>query len=72
MFDFHVVAPVVVDEHGDIQIYSTVEEAQSRMEEVDVENGEYQVHDSIGNRLDLYCNFGSVRSPNSRNPRKIF
>ena len=60
MLDLHVLDPVVVDNRGDIQIYPTKEEAQSEMEEIDVENDEFEVHDSIGNRLDLYCNSGSV------------
>lgn len=43
--------PIVVDENGDIEFFSTTAEAALSMEAIDVENGEYLVFDSAGVQL---------------------
>ena len=40
--------PVIVDEHGDIQLYANVEAAAADVEAIDVRNGEYEFFDSAG------------------------
>ena len=43
--------PILVNEHGDIISFSSVAEAESYMEAIDVESGEYIVTDADGARL---------------------
>jgi hypothetical protein len=54
MIDLRVNDPIVVDNHGDLMIFQTADAAQSYMEPIDIENGEYEVHDAVGNRLDIF------------------
>ena len=49
--------PIIVNEHGDIHVFPSVEEAETYLEPVDVRNNEYVAYDSEGRRLIL-----SVRS----------
>lgn len=43
--------PIIVDEHGDIEAYASLEEAALAMEPIDVSNGEYCIYDSTGDVL---------------------
>lgn len=45
--------PIVVDEHGDLMTFSSLEEACSYIEPIDVKNSEYVAHDAEGNLLSL-------------------
>jgi hypothetical protein len=45
--------PIIVDEHGGVEIYKTIEEAAMDLEAVDVENNEYVAYDSEGRLLRL-------------------
>jgi len=45
--------PLIVNEHGDISIYSDVDVMLCSLESIDVENGEYQVFDSEGRKVEL-------------------
>jgi hypothetical protein len=47
------VAPIVIDEHGDIQIYQTVAIACRSLEAIDVLNDEFEAFDSNGRALVL-------------------
>ena len=38
--------PIVIDEHGDISIFPSVEAAARYMEPIDVRNNEYVAYDS--------------------------
>lgn len=40
--------PILINEHGDISTFASVEEAESYMEPIDVEHGEYVVTDADG------------------------
>lgn len=40
--------PILVNEHGDISVFASVEEAESYMESIDVEHDEYVVTDAAG------------------------
>jgi len=40
--------PILINEHGDISTFATVEEAEAYMEPIDVERGEYVVTDAAG------------------------
>lgn len=40
--------PILINEHGDISTFASVEEAESYMEPIDVERGEYVVTDADG------------------------
>lgn len=40
--------PILINEHGDISAFASVEEAESYMEPTDVERGEYVVTDAAG------------------------
>lgn len=40
--------PILINEHGDLSIFTSVEEAESYMEPIDVERGEYVVTDADG------------------------
>lgn len=40
--------PISINEHGDISTFASVEEAESYMEPIDVERGEYVVTDADG------------------------
>lgn len=45
--------PISINEHGDISIFASVEEAESYMEPIDVERGEYVVTDGDGVQLSV-------------------
>jgi hypothetical protein len=40
--------PILINERGDISTFASVEEAESYMEPIDVERGEYVVTDAAG------------------------
>jgi len=46
-------APIVVNEHGDISVFASVEAAACKLEPIDVENGEYVAYDGDGFLLQL-------------------
>jgi hypothetical protein len=43
--------PILINEHGDVSTFASVEEAEAYMEPIDVEHGEYVVTDADGQRL---------------------
>ncbi|MBO9523632.1 MAG: hypothetical protein J7518_19035 [Nocardioidaceae bacterium] len=43
--------PVVVDDHGALEFYESVERAESYLEAVDVANEEYRAYDAAGHML---------------------
>ena len=43
--------PISINENGDVSTFASVEEAETYMEPVDVERGEYIVMDADGRRL---------------------
>ncbi len=45
--------PILINEHGDISTFASVEEAESYMEPIDVERGEYVVTDADGSPLSV-------------------
>lgn len=45
--------PIIIDEHGDISFFRSVEAAARYIEPVDVHNNEYIVYDSTGYLLNL-------------------
>jgi hypothetical protein len=45
--------PIIIDENGDITVYSTAQEAERAMEAIDVRNGEYKAYDADAFCLDL-------------------
>lgn len=45
--------PIFIHENGDISSFASVEEAESYMEPIDVEHGEYVVTDSDGHVLSV-------------------
>ncbi len=40
--------PILINEHGDVSAFTSVEEAEAYMEPIDVERGEYVVTDAAG------------------------
>lgn len=47
------IAPIIVDEHGDTMIFESVSDAATYLEAIDVKNGEYTAFDSQGTVLSL-------------------
>ncbi|MFL6090456.1 MAG: hypothetical protein ACJ71Z_09975 [Aeromicrobium sp.] len=47
------VPPIVVDEDGDIEVYSSVEDVRAWLEAYDVKEGRYEAFDSHGRRLEF-------------------
>lgn len=45
---------MIVDEHGDTEVYADVAAAAAGLEAIDVRNAEYEAFDSSGRPLDLY------------------
>jgi hypothetical protein len=45
--------PIIIDEHGDVVIYDSIEDAAMGLEAIDVANGEYVGYDSEGRLLRL-------------------
>lgn len=45
--------PISVNERGDVTTFASVEEAETYMEPVDVERGEYVVVDATGQQLSI-------------------
>lgn len=45
--------PIYINEHGDVTTFATVDEAETYMEPIDVERGEYVVTDADGQRLSV-------------------
>ncbi len=43
--------PISINEHGDVSTFASVEEADTYMEPIDVDRGEYIVMDADGRRL---------------------
>jgi hypothetical protein len=43
--------PISINDHGDVSTFASVEEAETYMEPIDVERGEYTVTDADGRRL---------------------
>ena len=43
--------PIIVNEHGDVQVFETVDHAEIALEAIDVRNAEYTAYDSDGRRL---------------------
>ena len=43
--------PILIDEHGDISLYASIERAAGHVEAIDVLNGEYEFFDAGGRRL---------------------
>lgn len=54
-------APIVIDEHGDVSVFETVENAQRALEVTDVSNNEYIAYDSEGRLLLLKVVAGDPR-----------
>ena len=50
---FQMKAPIIVNEHGDVSIFESVEYAEQYLEPIDVKNEEYVVYDSKGHLLQL-------------------
>jgi hypothetical protein len=46
-------APIIVNGHGDVSIFESVEYAEQYLEPIDVKNKEYIVYDSEGHILQL-------------------
>lgn len=40
--------PIVVEEHGDVSVYASVDEAEAAVEAIDVRNGEFRFYDANG------------------------
>ncbi len=40
--------PIIVDEHGDVSVYSGPDQAAAGIEPIDVRNGEYRFYDATG------------------------
>jgi len=45
--------PLIIDEHGDVSLYWSLEELKSDIEPIDIENGEYVAYDADGKNLRL-------------------
>lgn len=45
--------PIIIDEHGDLDVFRDVAAAESSLEAIDVRNGEYEAFDASGQRLSL-------------------
>ncbi len=45
--------PISINEHGDMSTFASVEEAESYMEPIDVQRGEYVVSDADGQPLSV-------------------
>ena len=45
--------PIIVDEHGDVQVFESSAHAEIALEAVDVRNDEYTVYDSRGRLLTI-------------------
>ncbi len=43
--------PISINDHGDVSTFASVEEAETYMEPIDIERGEYIVTDADGRRL---------------------
>ena len=52
--------PISINDHGDVSTFSSVEEAETYMEPIDVERGEYIVTDADGRRLAVEVVMGEV------------
>jgi hypothetical protein len=50
---FQMKAPIIVNEHGNVSIFESVEYAEQYLEPIDVTNEEYVVYDSEGHLLQL-------------------
>jgi hypothetical protein len=62
------VAPIVIDAHGDLEVFATVQSACLSMEAVDVRSGEYEAFDSRGVRLELLADDETVSLRADRRP----
>lgn len=45
--------PIILDDHGDIEFYATVQDAQEDLEATDVYNQEYVAYNGKGQRMSL-------------------
>ena len=43
--------PIIVNEHGDVQVFESVNDAETALEAIDVRNDEYVAYDADGQRL---------------------
>jgi hypothetical protein len=43
--------PILINEHGDVMIFATVQSAEQYLEPIDVENKEYVGYDALGRKL---------------------
>jgi len=43
--------PIVINEHGDVMIFATLQSAEQYLEPIDVENNEYLGYDALGRKL---------------------
>jgi len=48
-----IVTPVIVDEHGDVSFFESVEHAEGKLEAIEVRNEEFVAYDSEGRLLKL-------------------
>lgn len=55
-----IVPPIVVDEHGDVEVYPSVVSAIAAVEAIDIENNEYAFYDSTGRVLEAQVRKGKV------------
>lgn len=63
--------PIIVNEHGDISIYRSVEQAERDLEAIDVQNGEYVAYDAQGQPLVLSVVVEEKAGPLGLFPRHI-
>ena len=55
-----IIPPILVDENGDVQAYSSAASAAAAVEPIDVLNGEYAFYDSTGRVLEALVAKGKV------------
>lgn len=63
--------PIIVNEHGDVSIYRSVEQAERALEAIDVQNGEYVAYDAQGRPLVLSVVVEEKAGPFGLFPRRI-
>jgi len=58
--EFEIVPPIIVDEHGSVEPYASVDSVIRDIEVVDVLNNEYSFYDSTGRVLEARVQKGKV------------
>lgn len=53
--------PIIIDNHGDLRTFDSVEAAEAYMEVVDVERGEYIARDADGHLLAIEVVVGEAK-----------